>query len=158
MVQYREGNGTLGSYRATEVNTANRLKLLIMLYEGMTRFTKRAEDALKEGNLAVKGESISRALAIVDELNNTLDYSHAPDLAANLSRLYGFIRAKLVDANLRNDVQPLQHAQKIIKILQSAWTDLSKKTAAELAVKTEGKPTTEPVKQQNSSNYFRISV
>ncbi len=157
MVQYRESKRTPGSYHAMEVNTANRLKLLIMLYEGATRFTKRAEDALNEGDLAVKGESISRAMAIIDELNNTLDYKPAPDLARSLSRLYGYIHDCLVEANRNNDAQPLANALRIIEVLRSAWVELSKKSVGDLAVKGDASKTAQ-VKQQNAENYFRISV
>lgn len=157
MLSYKQQKTTLNSYQATEVSTANRLKLLIMLYEGAVRFTKQAEEAIKSGNYALKGQSISKALAIVDELANTLDHSHAPELAANLERLYTFVHDRLVEANIQNEVQPLHDALNIINVLHSAWAELSKKSHAELAAKN-GKQTAEQAKQANSTNYFRISV
>ncbi|HPQ69754.1 MAG TPA: flagellar export chaperone FliS [bacterium] len=157
MLSYNRPN-TLQSYQSTEINTANRLKVLIMLYEGAVRFTKRAIEAINEGKIAVKGEMISKTLAIVGELQSTLDHSHAPELASNLDRLYTFIQDRLKEGNVNNDAAALEDALKIIKVLHSAWVELSKKSNAELAVNGQKPVAKEETKKANASNYFQISV
>lgn len=157
MVNNQNMQRTATSYQANEVNTANRLKLLIMLNEGAIRFIKKADEALVKGDLAVKGETISKVLAIVGELKSTLDWSHAPALADQLERLYDFIMDRLYEANVKNDAQALHDALKIVEVLHSSWVELSKKTTAELAVNGQERAAAQ-VKQQNDSSYFHISV
>lgn len=161
MVAQHKNQANLAMYRNTEVNTANRLKLLIMLYEGTLRFGQRAEEALAAGNLAEKGVMISKMLAIVSELRSTLDHGKAPEVAGNLDRLYEFIHEKLVQANIRNDVQLLRDAMRVLRILHSAWVEVSRKPQAELAVKQPDSQA-EAVKKASTGaqadNYVHLSV
>ena len=52
-------------YQKTQVTTASREKVLLMLYEGAIRFTKHAHSAMKQGKIAEKGKYISKATAIL---------------------------------------------------------------------------------------------
>ncbi|MCB1154771.1 flagellar export chaperone FliS, partial [bacterium] len=71
--------GQIAAYASNDVNTANRLQLLIMLYEGAIRFMSRANEAMKAGNLADKGLYLHKAQAIIDEFKGTLDFSASKD-------------------------------------------------------------------------------
>ncbi len=159
MLSYQKKQASLATYRDTDVGTANRLKLLIMLYEGAIRFCRQAEQAMHDGNVAIKGEMIGKALAIINELRSTLDHSHAPEVSNNLENLYEFIHERLLKANVNNDLAPLMDAVRIIKVLHSAWVDVSKKPLAELTVTHPEQA--QIIKKKNVTNensYVRISV
>jgi flagellar secretion chaperone FliS len=132
VLTYHKKQANLQSYRDTEVSTSNRLKLLVMLYEGAIRFCAQAAEAMHDGNVGTKGEMISKALAIINELQSTLDHSQAPDVAGNLERLYEFINDRLVTANLENNLAALMDAVRVIKILHSAWVEVAEKPQADL--------------------------
>lgn len=121
----------VSSYTQNDVATANRLRLLVMLYDSAVKNMYQAVKRLDEGDLAGKGEHISKALAIVSEFRATLDFGAAPDLAGQLDRLYGFIADRLLDANIRNDKRPLGEALRITNMLRSAWVELSERTQGE---------------------------
>ena len=61
-------------YKATSVQSASREKILLMLYEGAIKFTKRGIMAIEAGDVAERGTNIGRAYDIVLELMNTLDH------------------------------------------------------------------------------------
>ncbi|MDP8224540.1 MAG: flagellar export chaperone FliS [Candidatus Lernaella stagnicola] len=159
MLSYQRKQANFASYRTTNVSTANRLKLLIMLYEGAIRFCSQAQQAMHNKDLAAKGQAISKSLAIINELRSTLDHSQAPELSQNLERLYDFINDRLIKANIGNDIGALMEAMKVIKILYSAWTDLAKKPLAELtATQPEQAEIMKKKNVANEDSYVRISV
>jgi flagellar protein FliS len=157
---YQKKQAHLDSYRSTDVSTAGRLKLLIMLYEGALRFAARADEAISTGDMAAKGAMIGKVIAIVDELNNTLDHGQAPEIAANLARLYEFTRDRLLRANVRNDAQPLREAANVLKTLHSAWVEVSKKPMSELTAAAEPDKTRalKTAQGPHADSYLRISV
>lgn len=140
------------TYANNEVNTANRLQLLIMLYDSAVRFMNLAKDAISSENLAQRGVYISKAMAIISEFKSTLDHRPNPELAANLDRLYNFINSRLLQANLRNDPVLIDEALKITNILREAWVELSNKAS------TENASLGNAVRQVNQNSLLNISV
>lgn len=126
-------NDAYKKYKETSVQSASREKLLLMLYEGAIKFTKKAIMACEKNDIADRGLNIGRAFDIVMELNNTLNHKVSPDLCANLEQLYMFITEKYTQANVKGDVQPLREALKILEILYNGWQQAVEK------LKKEGK-------------------
>jgi flagellar protein FliS len=72
--------------------------------------------------IAAKGKSISKAIAIIGEgLNASLDRRVGGELAQNLSSLYDYMVRRLVDANLKNDVTILDEVERLLTELTEAW-------------------------------------
>src|SRR5690606_23465076 len=108
-------------------------KLLLMLYEGAIKFTKKAIIACEKNDISERGLNIGRAFDIVMELNNTLNHKVSPDLCASLEQLYMFITEKYTQANLKGEVTPLKEALKILEILYVGWQQAVEK------IKKDGK-------------------
>ena len=111
-------------YQKTQVVTASREKILLMLYEGAIRFTKQARAAMNEKKIADKGKAISRATAIISELMATLDFKVGGQLAQDLENLYIFMIDKLIEANVHNKVECLDDVERLLNTLYSAWKDV----------------------------------
>ena len=111
-------------YQKTAVTTASREQILLLLYEGAIRFVKQAIVAMQEKRIAEKGRTISRATAIISELMATLDFKVGGDLAADLENLYIFMIDKLIEGNIENRVECLQHVESLLTTLYSAWKDI----------------------------------
>ncbi len=107
-----------------------------MLYEGAIKFCKKAVIAIEKGDIAGRGENVSRAYDIVLELMNTLDHKVGGDIAANLEQLYMYITDELTQANINNDVNRLNNAIKILTTLYDGW-----KQAIEQLKKNDAKKT-----------------
>ena len=117
-------NNPYKNYQKTQVTTASREKILLMLYEGAIRFTKHAHAAMLEKKIAEKGKYISKATAILSELMATLDFKSGGDLAAELENLYVFMIDKLIEGNIHNDPECLKAVENILRTLHVAWQDV----------------------------------
>ena len=142
----------VATYASNDVRTANRLQLLIMLYDSAVKFMTLAGQKMAEGDLAGKGENIGKAMAIISEFKGTLDHSAAPELAQNLERLYTFINDCLVRANIDGDPAKLDEALLVTKTLREGWVELSKNVDG-------GNPDlSKTVREVNQDSCLRISV
>jgi len=88
----------IDSYRQNEIQSRSPLELVVMLYDGALRFTSEARDAMVRGDIRARQQHLSRAMAIVSELQSTLDMETGGEVAEHLDNLYGFVRDRLIDA------------------------------------------------------------
>ncbi len=77
-------------YTEMQIRTASREMLIVKLYEGAMRFIRVARDAHNCGCVQDRGNGISRALAIVAELQQSLNLEVGGEVARNLDALYEF--------------------------------------------------------------------
>lgn len=114
-------NAYMNHYQNNSILTASKEQILIMLYDGAIRFVRQAKQAIADGRRADKLYAINKALAIVTEFSNTLDYEVGGEIALDLSRLYDFSIRELVAANTRNDVKRLETVEKILLDLREGF-------------------------------------
>ncbi len=108
-------------YKQTAILTANRGQILLMLYEAAIKNVKKATIAIEKKDLSAKGLALGKALDIVNELLNTLDFEVGGEIARNLEGLYNFMTEQLIKANMENNKEPLAAVQKLLETLLSAW-------------------------------------
>ncbi|MFA7506472.1 MAG: flagellar export chaperone FliS [Burkholderiaceae bacterium] len=109
----------------TAVSDANPHRLIDMLFEGASEFIAKADAAIVRRDLATKGESITRAIRIVDEgLNAALDMS-AGEVAENLRSLYLFVELQLLAASRDNDRERLAVARRTLAEIHAAWRQIA---------------------------------
>ena len=68
---------------------------------------------------------VSRVLAIVAELQNTLDVEKGGAVADQLDDLYTYITSRLLDVALKNDVTAIEEARKLLTPIRDAWSQLA---------------------------------
>jgi flagellar protein FliS len=117
-------NNPYKTYQKTQVTTASREKILLMLYEGAIRFVKHAQVAMVEKKIADKGRNLSKATAILSELMATLDFKSGGQLAIDLESLYIFMIDKLIEGNINNDIECLKNVESILRTLHEGWQDV----------------------------------
>lgn len=128
----------VNQYQKVQVMTADRIRLIIMLYDGVLRFNKCAQRAIKEGDVEGRNTYLNRSQAIINELHNSLNMEEGGEIARNLSRLYDFSIGKLTEANFKNDFSAVEAVTRVINELKSGWEGIaSEKPHAER--KTEPK-------------------
>lgn len=97
-------------------------QLISMLFQGALLAIANAKREMLHKEIAAKGKSISKAIAIIGEgLNASLDRRVGGELAQNLSSLYDYMVRRLVDANLKNDVTILDEVERLLTELTEAW-------------------------------------
>jgi len=129
-------NAYMSQYQANDVATSSPERILIMLYDGAIRNIARAERGIQNGERMPKLEGISKAIAIISELSNTLDFEKGGEIAENLDGLYGFMIRELTRSNLENKVEPLQVVTKLLTDLRSTWLDAIELVRKEKAAAT----------------------
>jgi flagellar secretion chaperone FliS len=111
------------TYRKTEVLTANRETLLLMMYAGAIRFLKGAITAAEKNDLPEKNRLVMRTQQIISELRATLNFEAGKDIALRLETLYGFITRQLMQATSDKTVEPLKESLEILNTLHTAWEE-----------------------------------
>lgn len=122
----------LAEYKKTEVSTANNVRIVSMLYDGAINFIRIAKNKLEQKDIAGKGLYIVKATAIVAELSSSLNMEAGGEIARNLKRLYDYVLDRLIAANIKNDPNALDNAEKILDILRSAWKEIEGREAMAL--------------------------
>ena len=114
-------NAYSNNYHNNQVMTASSEQILIMLYDGAIRFIRQAKNAIDDGRRADKSIAIGKAMAIVTEFSNTLDYEIGGEIAIDLSRLYDFVIRELSAVNARSDSARLIPIEKILLDLREGF-------------------------------------
>ena len=113
------------AYRRVESESRSPLELVVMLYDGALRFLGEASAAAARGDLRARAHAISRTLAIIAELQNTLDIEKGGAVADQLDDLYTYISARLLDVALKKDVTAIDEAQKLLTPIRDAWSQIA---------------------------------
>jgi len=111
----------INEYKTIGAESASPHKLIQMLFDTFLVRVEQAEDAIKAGNLAAKGEAISKALAIVGGLEEGLNMDKGGELAENLQSLYQYVRQRLLVATDKNDIASLEESKNLIFLIKDAW-------------------------------------
>lgn len=104
-------------------------QLITMLFDGAKTAITMARHHMANGEIAAKGNAISKAINIIDNgLKASIDAEAAgaaeTALAANVSALYDYINQRLMYANLRNDPALLDEADRLLDNISSAWREI----------------------------------
>ena len=107
------------TYQQNSVMTASPQELTLMLYTGCLKFIKLAKRAMMEKNFEIKNTNIIKAQMIIQELRSTLN----PDieLSQGLEQMYEYVYTRLVDANMKNDIETLEEIEGYVVELRDTW-------------------------------------
>ncbi len=109
----------------TSVDSANPHKLIAMLLDGAIASINRAKGAIANGDIAGRGEAISRAIRIVDEgLKAALD-DRGGEIAQHLRDLYDYVCRRLLSVSVSNDTAPLDEAASLLGEVQAGWAQIA---------------------------------
>jgi len=113
-------------YRNVMANTTeSKEEILLMLYEGAIISLKIARRGIREKNPKLKGEKISKVLAILTELDCALDRENGGDLAEKMTALYGYMINRLTTANIKNDPEALKEVERLLGELYEGFKQIA---------------------------------
>lgn len=112
----------------TGVMSASPHRLVTLLFNGLASAIHMARHHMAQGEIAAKGQAISKAINIIDN-GLKLSFEAEPGdaagaaLVANLMALFDYSSRQLMVANLRNDPALLDEAERLLESVGSAWRE-----------------------------------
>jgi flagellar protein FliS len=125
-------------YLKNRVLAADPVELIHLLYEHAILQVGAARTALAAGDIVGRSKAVSKILAILGELEGSLDHSNGGTISQNLAALYQYMRQRVVDANLKQDAAPLMEIESLLHTLDEGWTAIRHPESPQ--------PTEEPVR------------
>lgn len=108
------------------VMSASQHQLVTLLFDGALSALVRARLFLKDGNIVKKGESLSKAINIIDNgLKQGLDEGSDDELTRNLASLYRYMVHRLLRANIDNDVGGIEEVETQLRNIADAWKEVA---------------------------------
>ena len=117
----------MSSYRAyhqTSVQTSDQLTLIVMLYDGMLRYLRKAHTCIEVQDIEGAHNYLMRSKDIVNELLSTLRVEKSGEVGGNLRDLYLYMFRRILEANLNKDPQPVQDVLRIAGTLRQGWLQI----------------------------------
>jgi len=115
----------------TSMHTMDQHQLVHLLYQGVLDAVTAARGAIARNDVALKCNSIAKAVRIIEEgLATALDRENGGQIAQNLSDLYEYCLDRLVQANLHNDDAMLEEVARIIGPIAQGWSEMKNPGAA----------------------------
>ncbi|ESU34164.1 flagellar biosynthesis protein FliS [Bacillus sp. 17376] len=112
-------NNPYQSYQQSSVNTASPGELTLMLYNGCLKFINLAKHGIQSKDIQAKNLNIQKAQNIVQELMVTLNMDL--EVSQNMMSLYDFMNRRLIDANIKNDLQALEEVEGLVTEFRDTW-------------------------------------
>ena len=109
------------AYLESRILSADPIELIAILYEHAIRFTGEARESLAKRDIATRSARISRVIAILGELDGSLNHAAGGAISANLARLYQYMRERLMVANLKQEDAALAEVERLLTTLAEAW-------------------------------------
>jgi len=100
------------------------LDLIILLYDGVVENLHKAIFYMNQNDVSLKIYHISKAMAIIKELLESMDMEAGGEIALNLRNLYIFMLRELTLANARNDTTRVEYIKRLLKDLRVAWREV----------------------------------
>jgi flagellar protein FliS len=118
----------LAAYRSTAVHSgvdgADPHRLVVMMMDGALERIVAASGLMRHGGGAEKAQLLHRAVAIIDELRNSLNFKAGGAIATNLDSLYEYMCQRIMQANAQNKPEWLDEVSRLLGEIRSAWLQL----------------------------------
>jgi flagellar protein FliS len=119
----------LAAYRSTSVHAgleaSDPHRLVVMMMDGALDRIATARGLMSHGPSADKAQLLHRAVAIIDELRNSLYFKAGGDIAKNLDALYEYMCQRIMQANASNKPEWLDEVSRLLGEIRSAWLQIS---------------------------------
>jgi len=124
-------NNNTNEYLKTRVLTASPEQLQLMLYDGAIRFCEQGRAAINAGEIENSFNLLGKAEKIVMELNSSMRDELAPETCDRMRSLYLFCYDRIVTANFKKEIDPLEEALQVLRHMRETWIMLMDKLQEE---------------------------
>ena len=113
-------NNPLASYRTAAIQTSDRGKLVVMVYDHCIQWCDRALES--EGDIAARTKAITKVQDGLTELTCALDMDNGGEIAKSLWRLYDFMNWSLQKSVVQKGPKEIETVRGMLAELRGAWS------------------------------------
>jgi len=100
---------------------ASPVGLTIILYDLLASDLRGAIAALRAGNIEQRCQELSHAIMVIAQLEEALDKEKAADTSRQLLSFYSHLRAKTLEAQLKQSAPILERLIELVLEVRRAW-------------------------------------
>jgi len=129
------GQNKAAQYRAVRshglVADASPTRLVQIMFEGILSHLATARGSMQRikdnrplNDVIAKGNAMGKAVALIGQLNGTLDMQRGGQIAENLRALYEYMLNRLTLANAINDARIVAEVAGLVADIKSGWDQI----------------------------------
>jgi flagellar protein FliS len=111
----------VNAYLANHYDGMTPEQLILLLYKGALDRIELTRQAIKENDIQKRGENLGKVIAIVSELNASLNPEMEDEGTRFLRGLYAAILAELPKVSVTNDITILERTASYLGKLKEIW-------------------------------------
>ena len=109
-----------------EIENASPHRLIQLMMERVLTKIAIAKGHMERNDVGNKGLQISDAINIISGLQASLNHEPDARLSGNFDALYDYMSRRLVESNLRNDIDGLDEVADLMREIKTAWDAVGK--------------------------------
>jgi flagellar protein FliS len=118
-------------YRELAIKSATPVGLIIVLYDMAIESLAHAIREIDAGNIEGRTADLNHALAVVSELQRSLNMEAEGDVAKRMTDLYDVVRGKILEANIKVSKDIIERVAIVLSSVREAWQVVEEKTAGQ---------------------------
>lgn len=115
-------SNAINAYQRNAIMTATPAELTLMLYEGAIKFCNIGIIAIEKKDYEKANENLKKAQNIITELRVTLNRKYK--VWEDFERVYDYIYRRLVEGNMKKDIEIVEDALKYIREMRDTWKEV----------------------------------
>jgi flagellar protein FliS len=120
----------MNPYFEQKILSVDPIELIKLVYQRARSCVADAREHLRNERILERSAAINRAYMAIHELLSALQPEVAPELCGRLQSLYLYMQKRLIEANMRQEDQPLAEVLKLLTTLEEGWSGVAKELAA----------------------------
>jgi flagellar protein FliS len=114
------------AYRENASLGASPVGVVVLLYDRLAQDIHAAIAAMKSANVEDRSSRINHALLILQQLQGNLDFAAGGAAARQLDVFYSHIRAKLLEAQIRQSSELLLAQAQAVAQVRESWAEIER--------------------------------
>ncbi len=111
----------MNPYLKNQIETSTPEQILILLYDGAIKNLMQSKIFIEKKEIENSHNCLIKAQKIIQELQNSLNKDINTELYENLSGLYSYYIKRLIEANIKKDINPIDEVIEHLKGLRDTW-------------------------------------
>lgn len=109
------------AYTEAAIRGATPLSLVVMLHDAAIRFLREASAAIARHDIEARTRALNQVLAILMELQGSLNFERGGEVAQQLLRFYEVMRARLLEASIKSSREIVDEVLREFCEQREAW-------------------------------------